>query len=259
MEKVLTIAGSDCSGGAGIQADLKTFAAFKTYGMSVITAITAQNTMGVTDVHDIPDSIIKAQLVAVMEDIFPDSIKIGMVSKTETVEVICQALREYNCKNVVVDPVMVSTSGCKLLQDDAIEAVRTELFACADIITPNLFEGEILSGMKINGKKDMIIACEKIQKDYNGYVLLKGGHLTDSSDDLLYKDGNAIWIEGDRIANENTHGTGCTLSSAIAAGLARGMDVEGAVRLAKKYVAAAISYGLDLGKGRGPLNHNINF
>lgn len=259
MKKVLTIAGSDCSGGAGIQADLKTFSAFDTYGMSVITAITAQNTMGVFEVHDIPDDIIKAQLKAVMEDIFPDSIKIGMVSKKETVEVICQALLEYKCKNIVVDPVMVSTSGYKLLQDSAIEAVRTSLFACADIITPNLFEGEILSDMKIEGKKDMIIACEKIQKDYNGYILLKGGHLADSSDDLLYKNGDVLWIKGSRIANENTHGTGCTLSSAIAAGLAKGLDVKDAVTQAKGYVAAAIAYGLDLGKGRGPLNHNINF
>lgn len=258
MEKVLTIAGSDCSGGAGIQADLKTFSAFKVYGMSVITAVTAQNTMGVSEVFDIPDSIIKAQLKAVMEDIFPDSIKIGMVSASETVEVIYNALKEYNCKNVVVDPVMVSTSGCKLLQDSAITAVKERLFAVADIITPNIFEGEILSGMKICDKKAMVNACEKIQKYYNGYILLKGGHLTDSCDDLLFKDGNAVWIEGRKIENENTHGTGCTLSSSIAACLAGGMDMEAAVRAAKRYVTATISYGLNLGKGRGPLNHMVS-
>lgn len=259
MKKVLTIAGSDCSGGAGIQADLKTFAAFKTYGMSVITAITAQNTTGVREVFDIPVTTIENQLNAVMEDIFPDSIKIGMVSKSETIEVICRALKDFKCKNIVVDPVMVSTSGSKLLEDSAIDAVKEKLFEIADIITPNLFEGEILSKMSINSKKDMILACEKIQKYYNGYILLKGGHLLDSCDDLLYKDGNAFWIKGERISNENTHGTGCTLSSAIAACLAKGSTANESAAYAKRYVSAAIADGLNLGQGRGPLNHNISF
>lgn len=259
MKKVLTLAGSDCSGGAGIQADLKTFAAFKTYGMSVITAITAQNTTGVREVFDIPVTTIENQLNAVMEDIFPDSIKIGMVSKSETVEVIWRSLKSFKCKNIVVDPVMVSTSGSKLLEDSAIDAVKEKLFEIADIITPNLFEGEILSKMSINSKKDMILACEKIQKYYNGYILLKGGHLLDSCDDLLYKDGSIFWINGERIANENTHGTGCTLSSAIAACLAGGNTMEDSVIYAKRFVSAAIADGLNLGQGRGPLNHNISF
>lgn len=259
MKKVLTIAGSDCSGGAGIQADLKTFAAFKTYGMSVITAITAQNTTGVREVFDIPVITIENQLSAVMEDIFPDSIKIGMVSKSETVEVIWRSLKTFKCKNIVVDPVMVSTSGSKLLEDSAIDAVKEKLFEIADIITPNLFEGEILSKMSINSKKDMILACEKIQKYYNGYILLKGGHLLDSCDDLLYKDESIFWIKGERIANENTHGTGCTLSSAIAACLAGGNTMEDSVICAKGFVSAAIADGLNLGQGRGPLNHNISF
>lgn len=259
MKKVLTIAGSDCSGGAGIQADLKTFSAFKVYGMSVITAITAQNTCGVSEVLDIPDGTVKSQLIAVMEDIFPDAIKIGMVSRKETIKVICGILSKYQCQNVVVDPVMVSTSGCKLLADDAIDAVKNMLFKYAKVITPNLFEGEILSNIKINSKEDMVKTCEKIQTWYNGYILLKGGHLQDCCDDLLYKDGCLTWIEGKRIDNENTHGTGCTLSSAIASCLAEGMDMKESVTMAKKYVTTAISYGLDIGKGRGPLNHNVSF
>ena len=250
MKKVLTIAGSDCSGGAGIQADLKTFAAFKTYGMSVITAITAQNTTGVREVFDIPVNTIENQINAVMEDIFPDSIKIGMVSKSETIEVIWRSLKAFKCKNIVVDPVMVSTSGSKLLEDSAIDAVKEKLFEIADIITPNLFEGEILSKMSINSKKDMILACEKIQKYYNGYILLKGGHLLDSCDDLLYKDGSIFWIKGERISNENTHGTGCTLSSAIAACLAKGSTANESASYAKRYVSAAIADGLNLGQGR---------
>lgn len=259
MNKVLTIAGSDCSGGAGIQADLKTFAAFKEYGMSVITAITVQNTMGVRGVFDIPDVTIKDQLEAVMDDIFPDAVKIGMVSRIQTIEVIVEAIKKYSCKNIVVDPVMVSTSGARLLQEEAVFAVKNQLFTIADIITPNLFEGEILSEIKINDKKHMIAACEIIQRYYNGYILLKGGHLSDSSDDLLYHQGELLWIPGIRIKTNNTHGTGCTLSSAIAAGLGAGKTMEKSVERAKEFVTAALLDGLELGAGSGPLNHNIVF
>lgn len=259
MNKVLTIAGSDCSGGAGIQADLKTFAGFKQYGMSVITAITAQNTTGVREVYSIPDATVKNQLDAVMEDIFPDAIKIGMVSQQGTIDVIVDCIKKYGCKNVVVDPVMVSTSGCKLLDDDAIYAVKSRLFSVADVITPNLYEGEIISGIKIETKEDMVKACDVISKFYTGYILLKGGHLKDSCDDLLYHNGNSLWITGQRINSDNTHGTGCTLSSAIAAGLAKGQSMEDSVRNAKAFVFAALKDSLNLGKGNGPLNHNIVF
>jgi len=258
MEKLLTIAGSDSSGGAGIQADLKTFAAHKSYGMSVITSVTAQNTMGVTDVVDLPPEFVGKQLDAVFTDIFPDAIKIGMVSDEKIIKVIAKKLKEYDGKNIVIDPVMVSTSGSALMKSAATKTLIQELLPLADIITPNMSEAAVLSGIEVSKKKDMEKAAELIGKSIKGAVLVKGGHLRDSADDLLYMDKKHYWLEGKRIFNPNTHGTGCTLSSAIAVNLAKGIDILKAVENAKGYLRGAIRANLDLGKGRGPLNHLYN-
>ena len=258
MEKLLTIAGSDSSGGAGIQADLKTFAAHKSYGMSVITSVTAQNTMGVTDVVDLPPEFVGKQLDAVFTDIFPDAIKIGMVSDEKIIKVIAKKLKEYDGKNIVIDPVMVSTSGSTLMKSTATKTLIQELLPLADIITPNMSEAAVLSGIEVSNKKDMEKAAELIGKSIKGAVLVKGGHLRDSADDLLYMDKKHYWLEGKRIFNPNTHGTGCTLSSAIAVNLAKGIDILKAVENAKGYLRGAIRANLDLGKGRGPLNHLYN-
>ncbi len=254
MKTALTIAGSDSSGGAGIQADLKTFAANKVYGMSVITSVTAQNTLGVTDIFDVSPSNISAQLDAVFTDIFPKSVKIGMVSSAEIIEIIAEKLRQYNAKNIVLDTVMVSTSGYRLLREDAITALTEKLFPLADIITPNIPEAEILCGFNIENKSDMLRAAEVIYGKFSVPVLLKGGHLAKSGSDLLF-DGKAEWFEAEKIDNPNAHGTGCTLSSAIAANLALGQNMSDAVKAAKEYVTGALKYGLDLGGGSGPLNH----
>lgn len=255
MKKVLTIAGSDCSGGAGIQADLKTFAAHKVYGMSVLTSLTAQNTMGVIDVADLEPEFIEKQLDAVFTDIYPDAIKIGMVSNAEIIKSIVRKLKEYNAKNIVVDPVMVSTSGSNLMDPKANKALMEELLPLADIITPNMQEGRVLSGIDVDTKEDMEKAAKIIGESIDGVILIKGGHLKKSADDLLYIDKKIQWIDGDRIKNSNTHGTGCTLSSAIAVNLAKDMDVKTAFIEAKKYLTGAIKDGFDIGKGRGPLNH----
>lgn len=259
MYKVLTIAGSDSSGGAGIQADLKTMTSLKVYGMSVITSLTAQNTTGVISIFDATPEFVQDECDAVFTDIFPDSVKIGMVSNKEVIEAIASKLKEYNAKNIVLDPVMVSTSGSKLLHDDARTALIEKLFPLSTIITPNIPEAETLSGIKINNKKDMIIASEIISKFYTGYILLKGGHSTSDSNDLLFKKGSYQWIKGEKINNPNTHGTGCTLSSAIASYLAMGNTVENSVKKAKQYIEGAIKANLNLGRGRGPLNHMWNF
>lgn len=255
MKKLLTIAGSDCSGGAGIQADLKTFAAHKTYGMSVITSLTAQNTMGVTDVVDLSPEFVGKQLDAVFSDIYPDAVKIGMVSNESIIKVIARKLREYGAKNIVVDPVMVATSGSILMDSKANNTLINELLPLADIITPNMQEASVLSGIEVKNKEDMEKAAKIIAKFIDGAILVKGGHLETSADDLLLIDGKINWIEGEKIENPNTHGTGCTLSSAIAVNLANGMDVESSFIKAKEYLTGAIGDGLDLGEGRGPLNH----
>ena len=263
MKKVLTIAGSDCSGGAGIQADLKTMSAHKVYAMSVVTALTAQNTTGVYAIHDAPPGFVAQQLDCIFTDIVPDAVKIGMVSGVAIIEAIADKLRHYraNAKNIVLDPVMAATSGNKLLSSGAVDAVISQLFPLADIITPNIPEAQVLCGMQINNAQDMLDAAKKITDIYTGAVLIKGGHSfgycgsEDRADDLLYLNGSAIWVEGERINNPNTHGTGCTLSSAIACSLASGHGVEESVRSAKKYIAGALKAGLDLGKGSGPLNH----
>ena len=255
MHKSLTIAGSDSSGGAGIQADLKTMTVLGVYGMSAITALTAQNTTGVQSIFEVTPKFLEEELDSIFTDIFPDSVKIGMVSNADLIRVISKKLREYNAKNIVVDPVMVSTSGSKLMADGAKDTLLSELFKVADIITPNIPEAEALTGQSIKSKDDMVEAAKKIGEFFDGYILLKGGHSTDDANDLLYKNSEKIWIMGERIENPNTHGTGCTLSSAIASYLAMGHDVPESVRLAKEFISGAINAKLDLGKGRGPLNH----
>lgn len=258
MKKVLTIAGSDCSGGAGIQADIKTITSNKMYAMSVITALTAQNTTGVSGVVDISPEFVKMQLDSVFTDIFPDAVKIGMVSNVEIIEVIVERLKYYGAKNIVVDPVMVATSGSKLLKEDAIEAVKNVLIPIADIITPNVAEAEVLSGIKIESLEDMEESAKIISNMLKGSVLVKGGHIGDDASDLILSESEICWIEGKRIQNDNTHGTGCTLSSAIACNLAEGLSVKDSVKNAKAYLTGALKDGLNLGKGSGPLNHMYN-
>ncbi len=255
MKKVLTIAGSDCSGGAGIQADLKTMTAHRVYGMSAITALTAQNTTGVYGIQESTPQFLEQQLDCVFTDIFPDAVKIGMVSSAGLIQVIAQKLRFYQARHIVVDPVMVATSGSRLLRDDAARALTEELIPLAEVITPNLSETEALSGLTVTTPEEMLAAAEQLGRRFGVAVLVKGGHLTDTAADLLWQEGKTRWFETARIDNPNTHGTGCTLSSAIACNLAKGHSLEDAVRLAKEYLTGALRDGLDLGKGRGPLNH----
>ena len=257
MKKALTIAGSDSSGGAGIQADIKAMTLNGVFAMSAITALTAQNTTGVTAIMDVSPEFLKEELDTIFTDIYPDAVKIGMVSDKALIEAIAEKLIEYKAKNIVLDPVMVATSGAKLLKDDAIDSLREKLIPLADLITPNIPEAEILSGLKIENAKDMEKACHKIADELKVNVLLKGGHAINDANDLLFEisTNKATWIKGERIANENTHGTGCTLSSSIAAGLAKGKNLEDAVRTAKTYLEGALKDGLDLGRGRGPMNH----
>ena len=258
MKKILTIAGSDCSGGAGIQADIKTITAHKMYAMSAITALTAQNTTGVFGILDVGIELIAQQIDCIFNDIRPDAIKIGMVSSNEIIKTIAQKLQEYDAKNVVIDPVMVSASGSKLLADSAIEILKTTLLPLGNIITPNIFEAEILSNTSIKNKDDMIKAAKIIAEKTNPVVLLKGGHSVCDGTDLLFDNGNINWIESKKIETENTHGTGCTLSSAIACNMAQGLELSDCVLMAKKYLSGALNDGLNLGKGRGPLNHVYN-
>lgn len=255
MKKVLTIAGSDCSGGAGIQADIKTMTAHGVYAMSVITALTAQNTVGVDDVLDAGAEFVGKQMDSVFTDIFPDAVKIGMVSNKETICMIADKLRFYKPEKIVIDPVMVSTSGCALMDPDAMDVLIAELLPFGDVITPNIPEAEKLCGFAITSTQDMEKAAQLIGKNLSGSVLIKGGHLTETADDLLYDHGSFIWYRGERIDNPNTHGTGCTLSSAIASNMALGYDVRESVKRAKDYITDALKAGLDLGRGSGPLNH----
>lgn len=255
MKTALTIAGSDSSGGAGIQADLKTMIMNGVYGMSAITALTAQNTTGVRDIFEVTPEFLGRQLDAVFEDIFPDAVKIGMVSDAGLIHCIAQKLKYYRAEHIVVDPVMVSTSGSRLLREDACRALTRELLPMAQVATPNIPEAQVLLGWEIKSREDMVLAAEKISEKYGCAVLLKGGHSVCDADDLLYRDGEPVWFLGKRIDNPNTHGTGCTLSSAIAANLAKGLELEDAIRSAKEYISKALAYGLNLGKGSGPLNH----
>ena len=255
MKTALTIAGSDSSGGAGIQADLKTMTANGVYAMSAITALTAQNTTGVTDILESTPRFLSEQLDAIFTDIFPDAVKIGMVSSAELIAVIAAKLKEYKAKNIVVDPVMVATSGAKLLRSDAVEALCRELLPLATVLTPNIPEAEILSGMTITDAAGMEAAARLISEKYGCAVLCKGGHKVNDADDLLWREGAGKWFHGKRIDNPNTHGTGCTLSSAIASNLAKGYDLDASVERAKAYISGALAAMLDLGRGSGPMNH----
>ena len=250
---VLTIAGSDCSGGAGIQADLKTMSAFDVYGMSVITAVTAQNTCGVTGVQNVTGEMIRLQLEAVMSDIMPDAVK--MLATADAVEAVADILEKYHVEHVILDPVMVSTSGRSLLEAEGKEQMLRRLFPLAELVTPNIPEAEVLSEMKISNEEEMIKAAEIISEKYGCAVLCKGGHQINDANDLLFKNGTYTWYNGKRINNPNTHGTGCTLSSAIAANLAKGFDLDASVKRAKDYISGALAAMLDLGKGSGPMNH----
>lgn len=256
MKTALTIAGSDSCGGAGIQADIKTMTMNGVYAMSAITALTAQNTTGVTGIMEVTPEFLASQLDAVFTDIRPDAVKTGMVASSELIRVIAQKLKEYGAKNIVVDPVMVATSGAKLISDDAIETLKQELLPLADVITPNIPEAEVLSGMTIKNEDDMVNAAKVICEKFGCSVLCKGGHQINDANDLLYRNGSYVWFKGKRIDNPNTHGTGCTLSSAIASNLAKGEDMDSAVKNAKDYISGALAAMLDLGKGSGPLCHN---
>lgn len=255
MYKILTIAGSDSSGGAGIQADIKTITAHKMYAESAITALTAQNTTGVYSIFDTTPEFVMEQLDCIFTDIYPDAVKIGMVSNKDIIEAIAKKLIEYKAKNIVVDPVMVATSGSNLMKDGTVKTLIEKLIPLATVITPNIPEAQVLSGIEIKTTEDMVKAAGIIAKLTDGAILLKGGHLSDTADDLLYRNGESIWYSAKKISNPNTHGTGCTLSSAIACNLAKGEDLADAVAHAKDYITDAISAMLDLGKGNGPLDH----
>jgi hydroxymethylpyrimidine/phosphomethylpyrimidine kinase len=258
MKTALTIAGSDSSGGAGIQADIKTMIANGVYAMSAITALTAQNTTGVQGIFEITPEFLALQIDSVFTDIRPDAVKIGMVSSSGLIETIAEKLKEYHAENIVVDPVMVATSGSKLISDDAIETLKTKLLPIATVLTPNIPEAEVLSGMSIRTADDMIQAAAWISETYHCAVLCKGGHQLNDANDLLYRDGGYRWFNGRRIDNPNTHGTGCTLSSAIASNLAKGCDLDTAVERAKAYISGALAAMLDLGAGSGPMNHGFD-
>ncbi len=255
MYKILTIAGSDSSGGAGIQADIKTITAHKMYAESAITALTAQNTTGVYSIFDTTPEFVMEQLDCIFTDIYPDAVKIGMVSNKDIIEAIAKKLIEYKAKNIVVDPVMVATSGSNLMKDGTVKTLIEKLIPLATVITPNIPEAQVLSGIEIKTTEDMVKAAGIISKLTDGAILIKGGHLSDTADDLLYRNGESIWYSAKKICNPNTHGTGCTLSSAIACNLAKGEDLADAVAHAKDYITDAISAMLDLGKGNGPLDH----
>lgn len=255
MRTALTIAGSDSSGGAGIQADIKTMTANGVFAMSAVTALTAQNTTGVTGIMEVSPEFLKKQLDCVFMDIYPDAVKIGMVSSASLIRTIAETLIEYGAKNIVVDPVMVATSGSRLISEDAIDTLKEKLLPMASVLTPNIPEAEVLSGMQVKTEEDMIRAAERIGREYGCAVLLKGGHQLNDANDLLYRNGSSRWFYGKRIDNPNTHGTGCTLSSAIASNLAKGFSMDEAVERAKIYISGALGAMLDLGKGSGPMNH----
>ena len=251
----LTIAGSDCSGGAGIQADLKTMTMNGVYAMSVLTALTAQNTTGVRSIMEVTPEFLKEQIDAIFEDIRPDAVKIGMVSSNQLICVIAEQLKKYKAENIVVDPVMVATSGSKLIADEALVVLKEKILPLATVVTPNIPEAELLSGMEIKSEEDMIQAAQLISETYHCAVLCKGGHSINDANDLLYENGTYQWFYGKRINNPNTHGTGCTLSSAIASNLAKGYELHDAVERAKEYISGALSAMLDLGAGSGPMDH----
>ena len=253
---VLTIAGSDSSGGAGVQADLKTVTMLGCFGMSAITALTAQNTLGVQGICPVPAEFLKQQIAAVCEDIPPAAVKVGMVYDTPQILAIAEAVAQYQLPHVVVDPVMVATSGDPLLKQQAQQALTEQLFPLAELLTPNLPEAEQLTGTSITSPPQMEQAARQLSETYHTAVLLKGGHSVGSCNDLLYAAGTATWFSGQRTDTPNTHGTGCTLSSAIASFLAQGASLEESVRRGKAYISGAIAAGLSLGHGHGPIAHN---
>ena len=257
MKTALTIAGSDSSGGAGIQADIKTMIANGVYAMSAITALTAQNTTGVTAILNVTPEFLGQELDSIFTDIFPDAIKIGMVSDKALICIIAEKLKQYHAKNIVVDPVMVATSGARLISEDAIDTLKQKLFPLATVLTPNIPEAEVLTGIKIRNPEDMIQAAKQISKEYGCAVLCKGGHQLNTANDLLFAEEQHHWFEGKRINNPNTHGTGCTLSSAIASNLAKGYDLPASVERAKEYISGALGAMLDLGAGSGPMDHGF--
>ena len=258
MKTALTIAGSDSSGGAGIQADIKTMCANHVFATSAITALTAQNTLGVTGIMEVTPEFLGEQLDAVFTDIYPDAVKIGMVSSSDLIRMIASKLQEYKAANIVVDPVMVATSGAKLISDEAISTLKEELLSIAEVITPNIPETEVLTDMEVKTVEDMEIAAKKIYDTYHCAVLVKGGHQLNDANDYLYNGEKGTWFKGHRIDNSNTHGTGCTLSSAIASNLAKRYTLEESVRHAKAYLSGAIGAMLDLGQGSGPMDHGYN-
>ena len=255
MKTALTIAGSDCSGGAGIQADIKTMTMNGVFGMSAVTALTAQNTTGVTGISEVSPDFLRQQIDMVFQDIRPDAVKIGMVSSAGLIEAIAERLSAYQAENIVVDPVMVATSGSSLIETDAVATMKEKLLPLATLVTPNIPEAEVLSGLTVRNEEDMLAAAKAISESHGCAVLVKGGHSINDANDLLYSQGQARWFYGKRIDNPNTHGTGCTLSSAIASNLAKGFSLEESVRRAKEYISGALQAMLDLGKGRGPMNH----
>jgi hydroxymethylpyrimidine/phosphomethylpyrimidine kinase len=258
--KVLTIAGSDSGGGAGIQADLKTFSAIGCYGMSVITALTAQNTLGVKGIHAVPPAFAVQQIEAVFTDIGADAVKIGMLYSAELIEVVAQALKKHGARKIVLDPVMVAQSGDKLLQDDAIEAIKAHLMPLADVVTPNIPEASVLCGRRLKQWSDIESAAETLAQHGSRCILIKGGHGDENkSTDLLFiaRESRFVRLEADRIKTDNNHGTGCTLSSAIASYMAKGNDIEEAVQMAKEFMNHAITAGAayKIGHGHGPVHH----
>lgn len=255
MKTALTIAGSDSSGGAGIQADIKTMTANGVYAMSAVTALTAQNTTGVYGILEVTPAFLASQLDCIFTDIPPDAVKTGMVASTPLIEQIADKLRQYGAKNIVVDPVMVATSGARLISEQAVDALKAHLLPLATVLTPNIPEAEVLSGLSITDAADMERAARAISETYGCAVLCKGGHQVSDADDLLWQDGVGKWFRGHRINNPNTHGTGCTLSSAITANLAKGYALDSAVERAKAYISGALAAMLDLGAGSGPMNH----
>lgn len=257
MKTVLSIAGTDPTGGAGIQADIKTMTLNGVFAMSAVTALVAQNTMGVRGIVQVEPEFLGQQLDAVFEDIPPDAVKIGMVFSSRLIEVIASRLRHYKARNVVLDSVMVAASGDRLINEEAILALKEELMPLAAVATPNIPEAQVLAGMVIHDSKDMEKAAGYISSTYGCGVLLKGGHSVNDANDLLYDRGSARWFMGRRIDNPNTHGTGCTLSSAIAANLAKGYDLHASIGLAKEYLTGALEAMLDLGRGSGPMNHGF--
>lgn len=258
IKTALSIAGSDPSGGAGIQADLKTMTVNGVYAMSAITALTVQNTTGVKMVSDVSPDVMRGQLEAVFDDIYPDAVKIGMLPNSVIMEVVADVLTKYKAENIVLDTIMISTSGTRLMADDAMEVFKNRLMMISSLVTPNIPEIEVLTGINITTREDMEKAAKVISETYGCSVLCKGGHFDGNADDLLYHDGKYEWFYGEKIDNPNTHGTGCTLSSAIAANLAKGYDMVTSVRKAKEYITGAISAMLNLGKGNGPMHHGYD-